>query len=1243
MKETGSHLIIEQGKQLIIHNRYNEAEQLLKSEHHNDPVVYDLIGISLAKQQKYEEAIPYYLKALELKSDFPEVLNNLGSAYEHLGQYGESIDCFRRAIRHSSDYLRAYVNLGNVLRKIGRYRAALNSYLIARKIGKPVPDLLLNIGLTMEKLERYEPALDTFQELVARYPEYWEGHNKLGLSLQQAGKLEAAEEVFRKGIDCNPHYLRFYGNLGNLLQKRGHYREALSYYNRAIEMEPKYYEALFSRSLLYLLFGNFKQGWADYEYRWKLNSVKMNAFDAPRWQGESLKDKMILLWAEQGYGDAVQFIRYVPLVKRRGGRIVLASPRSLLSLFRSVKDVDVYREEGQADSIRYDFHSPLMSLPGVFNTTQETIPADVPYLAVEARRQAKIDERLNLAADKLNVGIVWSGNPSNKNDFNRSCKLEHFELLQKIDGIALYSLQKGQAAEQLANRGNASVVNLDPLIADFSDTAAIIQRLDLVISIDTAVAHLAGALAKPVWILLPYYPDFRWMLNRDDSPWYPTMRIIRQPEPGDWRSVFQRIQSRLLEEVSRKLHSDVQELPAAIRLFKDGQRKAAQKLFEKIGQRNPTHPVPFYYLALIARQAKDYKTAVIHLEKAIACQPDCARYYIALGDNYFDLKEMSLAESNYIKALTVDIDQADAYFKLGKLLYYQEDSEQALYYLKRSLEIDGELAIAYYYIGNVYYSQNRIEQAIKAYLKSIKLDETLQDACCNLGVAYKRIGKYARATEYFKKAIDQGAASAPIYSNLGNTYLKLGEFQEAEKNYLRAIEIDPEYAIAYFNLGKFYQDRGDVKRAEEYYRKALQIRPQFPEVMSNLCNILKDRGALDESLQMVQEAVRLSPDNPYHLNSLGNVYDRLNRFSEAARCYQKAIRIRPAMVAAYSNLGSTYMNLREIDKAFHYLDASVALDPGHVEAHWNRAINYLLVGNFKQGWPGYEWRWEKPDFQQLRRNFRQKRWDGSIQRDKTLLLWAEQGFGDTIQMIRLAKRVRARVKRLIVEVPASLKKLLRSVDGIDCIVSKGEPLPEFDLHLPLMSLPQYFINTEKDIPGEVPYIRCPDEQPISSLNWQKYADSFKVGIVWAGAAHHQNDYNRSCPVHYFRQLGELADLKIFSLQKAPRNQEIEQIATDIQIVDLDKYLRDFSATAAIIERLDLVISVDTAVAHLAGSMGQPVWVLLPYNPDWRWMLERNDTAWYPTMTLFRQAQIGDWDPVFSEVVKKLKTVSQASS
>ncbi|MFO1152568.1 MAG: tetratricopeptide repeat protein [Rhodospirillales bacterium] len=405
-------------------------------------------------------------------------------------------------------------------------------------------------------------AIAAYEAALAADPDSAEALNNLGSTLQRAGRLDAAEAALRQAIGLRPGHPGQLANLGLVLRDQGRFDEAAACYDRALAADPQHATTRANRATLLLQQGRFAEGWAEYEWRWRAPGFTSSPrrFASPAWNGADPAGRTLLLHAEQGLGSAIQFVRYAPLVAGRGARVIVECPPPLVRLFRaSLVEAGGAVAGGVARVIPrgeplppFDAQAPLMSLPHLCRTTLATVPASIPYLRADPTAAAYWRQRLTAAAGSaaLRVGLAWAGNPAHANDHNRSLPAAAAALLAPLlalPGVRFVSLQVGDAAAMATATDLAALglIERTDELHDFADTAALVSALDLVIAVDTAVAHLAGALGRPVWLLTPPIPEWRWLLDRDDSPWYPSMRLFRQSTAGDWAGVIARVGSSL--------------------------------------------------------------------------------------------------------------------------------------------------------------------------------------------------------------------------------------------------------------------------------------------------------------------------------------------------------------------------------------------------------------------------------------------------------------------------------------------------------------------------------------------------------------------------------------------------------------------------------------------------------------------------------------------------------------------------
>jgi tetratricopeptide (TPR) repeat protein len=523
------------------------------------------------------EAVLHYRRALELKPDSPEAHNNLGNLRLVEGDGRAAEACFRAALAIRPDYAEAWLNLSGALKEEDRFEEAVTCCREALFLAPDLAEAWGNLATILAAMERLEQAEHAAREALARKPglaephvalaaieqaqgrfreaeassrqalrlrgDYAEAYNNLGNAVQEQGRLEEAEADYRAALRSNPKLPEAHYNLGNLLRLSQRLAEAGSCYERAIRLRPGYVKAHWNLAHVLLAAGDMQRGWEEFEWRWKKKDTPPRCFTQPVWDGAPLDGRTILLHAEQGLGDAIQFIRYAELVKRSGGTVLLECPAKLAGLFESARGIDALAPAG-TPLPAFDVHAPLLSLPRIFHTTPDGIPACVPYLAAGADYRSKWKDRL-AGYQGRRIGLAWRGNPQHAEDRFRSIGPESLSPLADGSGAVWFSLQFGERTASSAIQG---LVDLGPETEDFRDAAAAVEQMDLVISVDTSMAHLAGALARPVWVLLPFVPDWRWLLDHEDTPWYPTMRLFRQRQRGEWTPVVEAVREALYSQ-----------------------------------------------------------------------------------------------------------------------------------------------------------------------------------------------------------------------------------------------------------------------------------------------------------------------------------------------------------------------------------------------------------------------------------------------------------------------------------------------------------------------------------------------------------------------------------------------------------------------------------------------------------------------------------------------------------------------
>ncbi|MFL9966235.1 tetratricopeptide repeat protein [Paraburkholderia sediminicola] len=553
-----------------------------------------------------------------------------------------------------------------------------------------------------------------------------------------------------------------------------------------------------------------------------------------------------------------------------------------------------------------------------------------------------------------------------------------------------------------------------------------------------------------------------------------------------------------------------------------------------------------------------------------------------------------------------------------------------------------------------------IVEAEELYREILELKPRHFDALKLLGELALQTGRAQEGSELLKKALAVNAKQAPVHSNLAYALNELQRHGEGLASADRALTLQPNFPDALNNRGNAQAALNRPLDALASFDRAIAWVPEFAVAWNNRAGVLRDLGRADEALASCDRAIALQPNYAAAWSNRGNALSDLNQPEEAERSYRRALELAPAFADAWNNLGLAQIDLNQHAHALSSYERALAIDPASVETRWNQALCLLQMGRFEAGWREYEWRWERARIKADRRGFAQPLWRGDFSIDgKTILLHAEQGLGDTLQFCRYATLVSKLGAKVVLEVPAALMRLMSTLDGVDQLVEAGHPLPPFDCHCPLLSLPLAFRTDEASIPAATPYLFADLE---AARAWRERVDAkpdakadartdrrLKVGLVWAGenrshvAELRKIDARRSIALERFAPLLDVPNVRFFSLQKGAAASQLSGSELSERVADYTQELHDFADTAALVANLDLVISVDTSTAHLAGALNRPVWILNRFDTCWRWLLERRDTPWYPCARLFRQPALGDWDSVMQATRDALAELSASSA
>ncbi|MGY3696648.1 tetratricopeptide (TPR) repeat protein [Bradyrhizobium sp. USDA 3240] len=700
-----------------------------------------------------------------------------------------------------------------------------------------------NLGVLLLKGRQYPQALAAYTAALTLRPDNAAAQLGLARALAMLELSDFADEIFRDLIASSPDYIDAIVDFGWLLSDTNRHDAGIALLHNALERYPTRTELRTVLAVCLFGVGNWSAAWAEYEGR--LSDTRVNrhliSTDRPRWQGEDLAGRTILLQSEQGFGDTLQFVRYAPMVKARGGRVILRTPQVLLSLMQTVAGIDAVVSDATA-APAFDVHLPLLSLPLIFDTQVDTVPAATPYVTSDPDLVARWRERLGGNSDDgLSVGLVWQGNPGHLNDQRRSIRLDLLRPLLDCPGARFVSLQIGRGREQLADFDDRILdtgAQIDT--ASFADAAAIIGNLDLVISIDSAIAHLAGAMGKPVWILLANGSDWRWLRDRNDTPWYPQARLFRQTRPGDWAEVIGRLNSAL-----RSLAGAGSELPA-----------------EAI-----TDPI----------MSSALKMTVAHDEgDALVCD---ALFVEACRQHRAGKLDRAAKLFEHVRSL--DHGHVNTLCNLGAIELRLGHHERAYTLLQTAVTVAPDLAPARIALADVLIATHRTEQAVAQYRKAIELAPTSVDAHAAYANALRKLGRNEHASgmhadivrrqlhQHYRKALELAPASDTLHAQYALALCELGDLDNAMLHFLAATKINQQQSSEFYEaLGRACAARGNSQGAEVSLKHAVALDPRRVTAHCALADVYLTLDRPDEASASFREALAIDAGSAAALHGI---------------------------------------------------------------------------------------------------------------------------------------------------------------------------------------------------------------------------------------------------------------------------------------------------------------------------------------------------------------------------------------
>ena len=667
--------------------------------------------------------------------------------------------------------------------------------------------------------------------------------------------------------------------------------------------------------------------------------------------------------------------------------------------------------------------------------------------------------------------------------------------------------------------------------------------------------------------------------------------------------------------------------------------------YQQMLEQNPRQPEALVGICLVALASGQSEAAVKVAQAAAAEAPAMVPAWVALGQALKAAHRNDEAECAYQQAIRLEGMNALARMGLGELKLSVGRPEEAVWEFGLALRRQPSLVPALLGLGNALAVMGRNQEALDRYRQAIALRPRLPEAEFAAGFVLARMGKLKEAEARYRRALVERPDFAAAWMNLGSLLREQGREFQAHAALQRAVELSPDLVAGWVNLAVLERERRCPEKAEAHLRKAFALNPDQVETHVAWCQFRAAEKDPAGAWAWLRWALARDPDLPEAVNMHGILLHNEGRFPEAIRIFERAEALgsRPSA----SNRGNSLLDMGKMAEALHAHQQAVERDPTHPGALYNLALTQLRLGDWEHGWSNYEARWRFHEVHRTPRAFSQPRWRGELLHDERVLLHAEQGLGDTIQFCRYAALVAARGGMPILQVQQPVERLMRSLPAVRAGAVEtavlGNPPPEFDLECPLMSLPAVFETTPETVPWQGAYLgadsrlareKC-TQFPDSRTNRHSSERPLRIGIAWAGNPRYKADHHRSMPLNSLLPLLRTPAVTWVSLQKGPGAAQLSGLPDDISVWDGSSQDCDLAETAALVATLDLVITTDTSIAHLAGAMARPVWILLPHLGDWRWLQGRETTPWYPTAHLFRQSAPGDWTGVLHHVVRQL--------
>lgn len=1220
------------------------------------PVVLANLAFALARLQRFAEAVTHYEQALILQPDYAEAYFNRANIYKDLRRFEDAIPDYERAIAIQPDYLAAHYNLGQAYKELNEFSRAIDSYQRVIALKPDLAEAHYNYGLAYFYLQQYPAALSRFQQALTLKPDYdflpgYCLHTKLQIADWQNLEQERAELYTKVACGQNAVHPFIMHGLVNSPELQRMAAEVWSAEKFGCQPPPDYLSAYPEHTKIRL--GYFSADFREHPVTY-LTAKLYERHDRQQFEviafsyGPDTKDAMRIR-LEAGFD---RFIDVQHLTDQQ-----------VITLARSL-EIDIAVDLGgyttdSRPAIFADRVAPVqVSYIGYLGTMgagfMDYLLAD-PVLIPAAYQRHYAEKVIYLPSYQANdsqrriadtpLTRQQLGLPENGFVFccfNSTYKLtpETFSgwmrILSSVAGsVLLLYAEHDITATNLKNAAQARGIDAQRLVfANNLPVAEYLARYRLAdLFLDTLPYNAGTTASDALWAGLPVLTC-------------------------SGQAFASRMAASLLTAIGLpELITTTQDEYEAKAIALASQPEQYARIRHKLQQNRLT-------TALF-----DSKQFTLHLETAY--RQIHARQCAGLAPETMHVQAVQLKTDNNPAMTrpsftTQAVQRAESLFITAWNHHQQGDFEQARAAYQQAIELYPQHYDALHFLGVLETQAGNYSQAVDWISKAVSVDSNDPAAYFNLGIAQKNLQQHQAALHSYNRALALADDFVEAYNNRGNLLTELEEYTLAEDSYQRALALKPDYAEAYNNLGTLYKILKQYPLALENYQQAIVCKADYAEAYFNLANLLEAGKQYDAALLGYEQALALNPDSVECLIACGNLYDELKDYPAALAYYERAIRLKPDFAPLYNNCGNVYKALAQtaaamrcydqaIDLQADYAEAyqhrgclykhngqlaqaiqdfqrAIAIKPDFADAHFSLGLCLLQLGDYAQGWLEYEWRWRRQNLPVLQRKFITPCWTGrEALVGKTLFLYSEQGLGDTLQFCRYLKPVADRGAKIILDVQQPLHGLFDSFRGSVELLPYGADFPDFDYHCSLLSLPLAFATLVDSIPNTIPYLHS---DAGKALSWQQRLGEKnrpRIGLVWSGNPGFENDINRSVNLAEFVEILPGDNCQYICLQKELRETDRQTLQAHPELLFFGDELEDFTDTAALASCMDLVVSTCTSVPHLTAAMAIPTWILLSANPDWRWLLERNDSPWYPGVKLFRQPGAGDWSAVFQQV------------